>query len=179
MFKGENVICISCLVWDSIPLVMHHMMTRLARDNRVLFVDPPVAYSNLIIQPDWWKNHLRKKLSAMEANLTRKADIVFATSKYLFNLRKMQNPNTYYLPSGIDFTLFNKSISSDCKIAPELEAISKPIIGFVGGMVNSKMNWEWIRRATGFFFFMCFFFFFFLFFVCFFFFLPICPNTPF
>src|SRR3972149_125492 len=246
MFKGENVICISWLVWDSIPLVMHHMMTRLARDNRVLFVDPPVAYSNLIIQPDWWKNHLkktllwlrgvnqvrenlfvyyppplllqyghfkiadrvskaitastisktakrlgfttpilwiyhpyavypkgqfkekltcydcnddvgffysqnfnkRKKLSAMEANLTRKADIVFSTSKYLFNLRKMQNPNTYYLPSGIDFTIFNKSISSDCKIAPELEAISKPIIGFVGGMVNSKMNWEWIREAS-------------------------------
>lgn len=62
MLKGENIICISWLVWDSISLVMHHMMTRLAKNNRVLFVDPPVAYSNLIIQPSWWKHHLKKSL---------------------------------------------------------------------------------------------------------------------
>ncbi len=246
MLKNENIICISWLVWDSIPLVMHQMMTRLSRHNRVLFVDPPVAYSNLIIRPSLWKDRLKKtflwlrgvrqinnnmyvyyppplllqyghikkvdalnqsfmasaiaktakrlgftnptvwiyhpyainpggefdeklvcydcnddvgfffcyhfnkrnRLSDMEEKLAKRADVVFTTSKYLYRIRKEQNPNTHYLPSGVDSELFQQSRSAACKVAPELEGISRPVIGFVGGMVNSKMNWEWIREAA-------------------------------
>jgi len=90
----------------------------------------------------------RKRLSEMEAELTTKADIVFATSKYLYNLRRLQNSNTYYLPSGIDLEIFRKALSPDFKVAPELETLPKPIIGFVGGMINSRMNWQWIREAA-------------------------------
>jgi glycosyltransferase involved in cell wall biosynthesis len=246
MLKDENIICVSWLVWDSIPLVMHQMMTRLARNNRVLFVDPPVAYSNLIIRPSLWKDRLKKtflwlrgvrqvadnfsvyyppplllqyghvkkvdslnqsfmasaiaktarrlgftdpivwiyhpyaihprgefdeklvcydcnddvgfffcyhfnkrnRLSDMEERLAKRADVVFTTSKYLYRIRKEQNPNTHYLPSGVDSELFQQAQSPACKIAPELEGTPSPVIGFVGGMVNSKMNWEWIREAA-------------------------------
>lgn len=246
MLKNENIICISWLVWDSIPLVMHQMMTRLAVNNRVLFVDPPVAYSNMIIRPSLWKDRLKKtflwlrgvrrvndtlsvyyppplllqyghlktvdklnqsfmasaiartarglgftnpivwiyhpyainpggefheklvcydcnddvgfffcyhfnkrnRLSGIEEKLAKRADVVFATSKYLYRIRKEQNPNTHYLPSGVDTELFQQARSADCKIAPELEGIPCPVIGFVGGMVNSKMHWEWIRDAA-------------------------------
>lgn len=246
MLKNEDIICISWLVWDSIPLVMHQMMTRLAVNNRVLFVDPPVAYSNMIIRPSLWKDRLKKtflwlrgvrrvndtlsvyyppplllqyghlktvdklnqsfmasaiartarrlgftnpivwiyhpyainpggefheklvcydcnddvgfffcyhfnkrnRLSGIEEKLAKRADVVFATSKYLYRIRKEQNPNTHYLPSGVDTELFQQARSADCKIAPELEGISCPVIGFVGGMVNSKMHWEWIRDAA-------------------------------
>ena len=246
MLRNENIICISWLVWDSIPLVMHHMMTRLARENQVLFVDPPVAYSNLVIKPTLWKNHWKKtwlwlqgvreigenfyvyyppplvlqyghmkivdrlnqaltsnaiskvarqlgftspilwiyhpyainpkgqfneklvcydcnddvgfflcryfnkrnKLAVMEEKLTKMADVVFATSKYLFQLRKRQNPNTHYLPSALDVERFQKALSPKLEIAIELKEIPEPIIGFVGGMVNSKMNWNWIKEAA-------------------------------
>lgn len=246
MLKNENIICISLVEWDFIPLVMHHMMTRLAKNNRVLFVDPPVAFSNLLIKPSLLKKnfiktllwlrgacqitekiyvyyppplllqyghlkivdrinqtftayaiskvakHLgflspilwiyhpyvidpkgqvneklicydcnddlsflfsqhfdkRKKLSEIEANLTKKADVVFTTSRHLFRLRKLQNSNTYYLPSAVDFELFNKSTSPDFEAAHELKAIPKPIIGFIGGIHNSKMNWQWIKKAA-------------------------------
>ncbi|MDR4509892.1 MAG: glycosyltransferase [Candidatus Brocadiaceae bacterium] len=246
MLKDENIICVSWLVWDSIPLVMHQMMTRLAKNNRVLFVDPPVAYSNLIIRPSLWKDRLKKtflwlrgvrrvyddffvyyppplllqyghfkmvdsinqsfiasaiakiakrlafsnpivwiyhpyaihpegefgeklvcydcnddvgfffcyhfnkrdRLSDMEEVLAKSADVVFATSKYLYRIRKEQNPNTYYLPSGVDTELFQQARMLACEIAPELEGIPGPVIGFVGGMVNSKMNWGWIRDAA-------------------------------
>jgi glycosyltransferase involved in cell wall biosynthesis len=84
----------------------------------------------------------------MEEELTKKADVVFATSKYLFHLRKGQNPNTYYFPSGIDLEQFQKALSPAFKVNTELEDISHPIIGFVGGMVNSKMNWEWIHEVS-------------------------------
>lgn len=246
MLENENIICISWLVWDSIPLVMHHMMTRLSKTNRVLFVDPPVAYSNLVVTPSLLKNHFkktikwirgvhqanknlyiyypppvmlqfghfkiidvlnqfiiskaikmvsehlgfsspilwiyhpytinlrfhfnqklvcydcnddvgyffslrfnkRKRLSEMESELTKKADIVFATSKYLYDIRRMQNNNTYYLPSAIDSEIFRKALSPDFKIASELETLARPIIGFVGGMSNSRMNWKWIRYSS-------------------------------
>ncbi|HHT9143858.1 MAG TPA: glycosyltransferase [Candidatus Wujingus californicus] len=249
MLKGETIICISWinwLNWENLPLVMHHMMTRLAKNNRVLFVDPPVAWSNLVIRPAVFKNHWkrtyawfygvrmvmenlfvyyppplllqyghlkamdrlsqeytaiaiknvakslgfnspilwiyhpyaisprgqfkekltcydcnddvgffysqnfnkRKKLSAMEADLTKKADIVFATSKNLFKLRKSQNQNTHYLPSALNVEMFKSAILYDLKVAPELEAIPKPVIGFVGAIDNLKINWQWIREAA-------------------------------
>jgi len=223
------------------------MMRRLAKNNRVLFVDPPVAYSNLAIEPSFFKNHYkktikwlqgvrradenlyvyyppplmlqyghfkiidnvnqfmtakairktannlgfkkpilwiyhpyainpngqfdeklvcydcnddvgffftqvfshkRKRLSMMEEELTRRADIVFATSKNLFNLRSSQNPHTYFFPSGIDFDLFQKALLPSLAIAPDIQGIPKPTIGFIGGMVNSKMNWSWIEKAS-------------------------------
>lgn len=246
ILKNENIICISWLVWDSIPLVMHQMMTRLAEHNRVLFVDPPVAYSNLAIKPSLLKNHFqktllwlrgvrkvkdnlhvfyppplvmqyghvnfadkfnqdltarairkaadslgfknpilwiyhpyairpdgqfneklvcydcnddvgffycahfnkRKKLAIMEEELTKNADIVFATSGNLFNLRRKQNPRTYFFPSGIDFDHFRKALSPSLPVANDMRNIPKPIIGFVGGMVNAKMNWSWIESAS-------------------------------
>ncbi|MEP9411392.1 MAG: glycosyltransferase [Candidatus Brocadia sp.] len=247
MLKNEDIICISWLVWNSIPLVMHQMMTRLARNNRVLFVNPPEAYSNLIVDPSLWKNHWektlawlrgirredqnlfvyyppplilqyghlrlvdrlnqtftayaigrvakqlgfktpvlwiyhpyaifpdgqfheklvcydcnddvafffcqifgykRKRLAMMEENLAKKADIVFATSKNLFHLRCSQNPHTHYLPSGVDLENFRKALSPALHPAPDILDIPKPIIGFIGGMANPKMNWEWIKKAS-------------------------------
>lgn len=51
MIKGENIICISWLNWDRLPLVMHHMMRRLSKNNRILFVDPAVAITTLLFHP--------------------------------------------------------------------------------------------------------------------------------
>lgn len=246
MLKNENIICISWIEWDFVPVVMHQMMRRLAKNNRVLYVVPPVAYSNLIIRPSMWKKHCqstrmwlrgvykdsenlyvyyppplilqfghsifvdkanqelvafsvrkvagtlafdspilwvyhpyvfnprgkfnekvicydcnddvgffycqhfdkRKRLSELEKGLTERADVVFTTSTNLFNLRKDQNPNTHYLPSGLDFELFNAACSPALKVAQELSALTGPVIGFIGGMENTKMNWQWIKQAA-------------------------------
>jgi hypothetical protein len=81
MLIGENIICVSWLVWDSIPLVMHHMMTRFSKNNRVLFVDPPIAYSNLAISPSMSRGHFNKTL------------------KWLQGVRKVnENLHVYYPP---------------------------------------------------------------------------------
>ncbi len=246
MIAGKDIICISWLEWDSIPLIMHHMMKRLSAKNRVLFVDPPVAYSNLLITPKLYKSHFRKtslwmkgirrlsdvfcvyyppplmlqyghfdiidsinqsltansikkvankigfknpilwiyhpyaispdgqfneqcsvyscnddvgyfftqnfnkrkKLSLLEEKLARKVDIVFAPSKNLFELRKSQNLDTHYLPSGIDLDLFKQALKDELSIPPDLKDIKNPIIGFIGGMTNAKMNWKWIEEAA-------------------------------
>ena len=84
----------------------------------------------------------------MEEMLSKKADVIFATSKNLFDLRYSQNSRSHYYPSGIDFDTFHKSLSPSLEIAPELNNVKRPIIGFIGGMVNAKMNWKWIVKAS-------------------------------
>ncbi|MCI4624458.1 MAG: glycosyltransferase [Candidatus Magnetoovum sp. WYHC-5] len=90
----------------------------------------------------------RNKLNAMECTITKKAQVVFATSTFLYELRKKDNPNTHLLPSGIDLEIFKEGLSSDYKIGDELHKLNRPIIGFVGGMANSKMNWLWITQLS-------------------------------
>ena len=51
ILKNENIICISWLNWDRLPLVMHHMMKRLSENNRILFVDPAIALTTFFIHP--------------------------------------------------------------------------------------------------------------------------------
>ncbi len=41
MVQGHNIVCIAPNPWDEIWRRRHHLMTRLARDNRVLWVEPP------------------------------------------------------------------------------------------------------------------------------------------
>ena len=90
----------------------------------------------------------RNKLSVMEEGLTKRADVVFATSRYLYTLRKAQNPNTHYLPSAVDVGVFQQALEPSLAVAPEIKTLPGPLIGFVGGMVNVKMNWEWIHAAS-------------------------------
>lgn len=59
--RGESIICMSWLNWDWLPLVPHQMMTRLARENRVLYVDPAVALSTFLAHPGQ-SPHLAGKL---------------------------------------------------------------------------------------------------------------------
>lgn len=245
MLKGENIICISWLNWDRLPLVMHHMMTRLSKNNRVLFVDPAVALTTLLFHPKssgfllkkiwfWFRgikkvkenlyvyypppvflqyghfsmndslnqsylaycigrtakelkisspilwlydpyvvnpkgqfgekivcfdcnddissfanlNYKKRILITSEDTLTEKADIIFTTSKNLYNAKKEKNPNTYYFPSGVDFDLFQRALSNSCKTPDEIKGILPPIICFIGAITNYRINWEWIKRMS-------------------------------
>lgn len=49
--KGENIVCLSWVTFDFVPLLMHHMMNKLKKDNRVLFVDPPFALATFVLHP--------------------------------------------------------------------------------------------------------------------------------
>lgn len=51
ILSGECIICVSWLNWDWLPLVPQQMMTRFARRNRVLYVDPAIALTSFIAHP--------------------------------------------------------------------------------------------------------------------------------
>jgi glycosyltransferase involved in cell wall biosynthesis len=92
--------------------------------------------------------HKKKGLDTLEKSFLKRADVVFTTSKNLYNLKKESNPNTYYFPSGVDFHHFQKATYPSTNIPDDVRYLPRPIIGFIGGMSNSKLNWEWILKAA-------------------------------
>jgi glycosyltransferase involved in cell wall biosynthesis len=71
-----------------------------------------------------------ESLAQLEADLCKKANLVITTSETLCEERRQFNPNTHWVPNGADVEHFSQSAPP----APALEAISRPIIGFVGGL---------------------------------------------
>lgn len=245
MLEDEDVVCVSWVDWDGLPIIMHQMMTRLSRRNRILFVDPLFALSSLLAHPRstrsilgkvrrWVRGvreigpHLhvfqpspvlvtpghsrlndrlnrwaigaaiarvarklafshpilwvydpyaiapptalgekllcydcsdeietfarfgykRRRLRAVEEQLTRRADVVFATSRRLFEKRAAQNGNTHHLPSGVDFDLFNRACAADCPAPAEIAGLPRPVIGYHGMIANHRIEWDWIRALS-------------------------------
>jgi len=78
-----------------------------------------------------------RNICKMEKNLSELADIVFVVSHNLYKRSEKINPNTYLLPNGADFNHFYKVNSSERKIAPDMEKIKPPIIGYTGALKPS------------------------------------------
>lgn len=243
--SGESIICVSWLNWDWLPLVPHQMMTRLAKHNRVLYVDPAIALSTFVAHPaqssvlagklkrwmqgvrkisenlyvyypppllatpgHWPVNdalnrhwlgwavkraaarlglhnpilwlydpyvidpvgqfgeklvcydcnddtssfaslaYKRRNMQAMDMALARRADVVLVTSRELYRKKKELNANVHYLPSGVDFELFNSALSADVATPDELRGVSSPVVGYVGALNNYRIEWGWIEALA-------------------------------
>jgi len=90
----------------------------------------------------------RRNMQAQDANLARRADLVFATSRELLRQKKALNDNVHYLPSGVDFELFNKAVSGDMPMPFDLSDVSTPVVGYVGSVTNYRIEWTWIEALS-------------------------------
>jgi glycosyltransferase involved in cell wall biosynthesis len=72
------------------------------------------------------------RVSAMEAELCKKVDIVFTTSRTLLERKKVFNPETHLASHGVDFEHFAQALDDKTPLAPELVGLKKPILGFFG-----------------------------------------------
>jgi glycosyltransferase involved in cell wall biosynthesis len=68
-----------------------------------------------------------RTLPSLEAELCRKADLVVTTSQTLCESRRAYNPNTHWIPNGVDFEHFARP-------AAPVDGLQRPVIGFVGGL---------------------------------------------
>ncbi|WP_222433269.1 glycosyltransferase [Planomicrobium sp. CPCC 101079] len=89
-----------------------------------------------------------KTLKEEETLLLKKVDIVYATSKSLYDSKKNINAQTFYSPNVADFSHFNKALSSNLEIPEELKSISGPIIGFIGAISSYKLNFSLIENIA-------------------------------
>jgi glycosyltransferase involved in cell wall biosynthesis len=76
-------------------------------------------------------------LAGLEADLCQQADLVITTSETLALERRRFNPNTHWVPNGVDVDHFSATVAP----AAELLTLPRPVIGFVGGLS------EWVDVA--------------------------------
>jgi glycosyltransferase involved in cell wall biosynthesis len=71
-------------------------------------------------------------LPSLERDLCREADLVIVTAETLRAPRAAYNPETYWVPNGVDMAHF----AAPAAPADELVALPRPVLGFVGGLAQ-------------------------------------------
>ena len=72
------------------------------------------------------------RVTAMERELCRRADVVFTTSRTLFEAKKAWNPETHLASHGVDFAHFARALDADTAPPPQLAGKKGPVLGFFG-----------------------------------------------
>ena len=75
---------------------------------------------------------IRALLQAYDDRLCRAVDVVFASSSSQSQRRQRLNPNTHFVPNAVDYPHFSQALRPETPIAPELDGLDRPIVGFVG-----------------------------------------------
>jgi glycosyltransferase involved in cell wall biosynthesis len=74
----------------------------------------------------------RDKIAAMDREMCRRADLVFATATSLVEARRGLNPDTFLASHGVDHAHFARALAPEVEVAPEIAALPRPVLGFFG-----------------------------------------------
>ena len=97
------------------------------------FGEKIVCYYNYDEFPEFVQNRrIRDLLRDYDNRMSSRADVVLTTSRGQWERRKRLNPNTHFIPNGVDFDLFSRSLDPSTHIPPEIAGLKRPIIGFAG-----------------------------------------------
>jgi hypothetical protein len=110
------------------------------------FGEKLACYFNYDEFPDMEHNARVKELIRQYDNrLTSRVDVVFATSRSQWARRRAINPDSYFIPNGVDFDLFNSALDPNLSLPAELAHIPRPIVGFVGWLgyhIDVELLWH-------------------------------------
>ena len=91
------------------------------------------VYYNYDEMPGFAGNErIANMLRAYDDRLSRRVDVVFATSRGQWERRRALNPSTYFVPNGVDFDLFHRALAPETRVPADLAGLARPIIGLVG-----------------------------------------------
>ncbi len=116
---AENVRCaevIGKFIW---PLVIYHVSDR--------FEECPYTQNN-------------EKLSQREEHVAKNSDLLVCVSKELYRSKlkyKDKNSNVYYLPHGVEFSLFNQAAQKQ-RPYPGLRTVTGLIAGYFGTLTEQN-----------------------------------------
>lgn len=95
------------------------------------------CYFNFDEFPDIEDNRrVRELLRRLDDDLTRRADVVFATSRAQWERRAAINAQTHFVPNGVDFDLFHRALTETLPVPADVAHVPRPIIGFVGWLTK-------------------------------------------
>jgi glycosyltransferase involved in cell wall biosynthesis len=88
-------------------------------------------------------------LAARERTLCENADLVFCTAPALYERKRVFNPEgTHYVHNVGDAEHFKKALDPRTQVPPDIAAIPKPVVGFVGAVSNYKLNIDWLLELA-------------------------------
>lgn len=101
------------------------------------FGEKLVCYFNYDEYASYVQNtRIKELIYHLDEELTRRADMVFATSRAQWEHRKKINRETYLVPNAVDFELFHRSGDPDLTVAADIACLPRPIIGYAGSLGN-------------------------------------------
>jgi len=81
-----------------------------------------------------------------ERIIVKNADVVICTSRALYEQKKKQNANTYFVPNGADIGS-RSSLVNNSTTHIALQNIKKPIVGYVGA-IERRIDYDLIKSVT-------------------------------
>lgn len=86
----------------------------------------------------------RSSVEESERAMLAQADLVFVTSKSLLEEKKKYNPNTFWVPNGVDYCAFAAGRGA---LPDDVAPLPRPIVGYVGA-INEKLDYELLRKVA-------------------------------
>lgn len=83
-----------------------------------------------------------------ERRLLQEVDVVFTTSRPLYEEKKEHNPNTYLMPNVADVEHFFPVSQDAVSVASEFRDLSGPVVGFVGAVDAYKVDLSLIEEVS-------------------------------
>jgi glycosyltransferase involved in cell wall biosynthesis len=125
------------ILWTFLPNV-GHLVGRLGESMVVYHcVDQYTAFSGVP----------REALERMERDLVRRADVVLASAESLADERRRINPETHFVPHGIDVDHFARAADPAFPMAEPLSRLPRPVIGFFG-LIADWVDLELVRAVA-------------------------------
>jgi glycosyltransferase involved in cell wall biosynthesis len=79
---------------------------------------------------------VRGLLRRLDDELTRRVDVVFATSRSQCDRRRIVNPRTHLVANAVDFDLFSRAVTEELPVPADIAGVPRPILGYVGWLTN-------------------------------------------
>jgi len=137
------------------------LLQRLAFNNPILWTyDPDSAplvgqldeqFSLYMVTDDYATNPLSlnraQQVRKWDNQLAKRVDLVITSESGLAQNKLSYNPNTVYVPHGVEYDIFSRTLYQDLPILTDIADLEAPIIGFVG-RVNQRIDISLIEAIT-------------------------------
>lgn len=111
------------ILWLYMPK-LYPITKILSHDKLIYYIQDNYIYdadTGKLIMPDYDIN----------IELIKESSIIFSTSEVMYKYARKYNQNTYYMPNGNNYEILSSESNA---LRTELDSISKPIIGYLGGI---------------------------------------------
>jgi glycosyltransferase involved in cell wall biosynthesis len=86
-------------------------------------------------------------LREREAILLRQAGVVFTGGRSMYESRKDRHPNVHLFASGVDPNHFAAALDPQTRVAEEIAALPRPILGYYG-VIDERLDLELLARLA-------------------------------